>query len=104
MPSTDNLKKRKSSVALSAETQQLPILNDSNGPSAPRSGRSQTSSANQFRKTLPTAEAAAALNRKPQTLRKWACLENGPIRPVRINGRLAWHADEIAALLNGGSK
>ncbi len=50
---------------------------------------------------LPTDEAAAAINRKPQTLRKWACLENGPIRPVRINGRLAWKVADIQALLNG---
>ncbi|KVN75874.1 helix-turn-helix domain-containing protein [Burkholderia ubonensis] len=50
---------------------------------------------------LPTDEAAAALNRKPQTLRKWACLENGPIRPVRINGRLAWRVSDIQALLGG---
>ncbi|MEV9633748.1 DNA-binding protein [Burkholderia pseudomallei] len=50
---------------------------------------------------LPTDEAAAAINRKPQTLRKWACLENGPIRPVRINGRLAWKVTDIQALLNG---
>ncbi|KVC95076.1 helix-turn-helix domain-containing protein [Burkholderia ubonensis] len=50
---------------------------------------------------LPTNEAAAALNRKPQTLRKWACLENGPIRPVRINGRLAWRVSDIQALLGG---
>lgn len=53
--------------------------------------------------TLTTAEAAKALNREPQTLRKWACLENGPIRPVRINRRLAWPADQIVALLNGGA-
>jgi hypothetical protein len=51
---------------------------------------------------LTTADAAALLNREPQTLRKWACLENGPIRPIRVNGRLAWPADQIAALLNGG--
>lgn len=50
---------------------------------------------------LPTDEAAAALNRKPQTLRKWACLENGPIRPVRINGRLAWRVADLLALLGG---
>jgi hypothetical protein len=50
---------------------------------------------------VTTADAAKALNRKPQTLRKWACLENGPIRPIRINGRLAWSIDEIAALLSG---
>ena len=51
--------------------------------------------------TLPTDEAAAAINRRPQTLRKWACLENGPIRPVRINGRLAWRVADLEKLLNG---
>ncbi|CBJ38917.1 conserved protein of unknown function [Ralstonia solanacearum CMR15] len=35
-------------------------------------------------------------------MRKWACLENGPIRPVRINGRLAWRVSDLAKLLNGG--
>jgi hypothetical protein len=50
--------------------------------------------------TLPTEEAARVLNRRPQTLRKWACLENGPIRPVRINGRLAWRVCDLASLLN----
>lgn len=51
---------------------------------------------------LPTDQAAAAINRKPQTLRKWACLENGPIRPIRINGRLAWRVADLAKLLNVG--
>ncbi len=51
---------------------------------------------------LPTNEAAMIMNRRPQTLRKWACLENGPIRPVRINGRLAWKVADIRTLLNGG--
>ncbi len=50
---------------------------------------------------LPTAEAAAVINRKPQTLRKWACYENGPIRPVRINGRLAWRVSDLAKLQRG---
>ena len=50
---------------------------------------------------LPTDQAAAAINRRPQTLRKWACLENGPIRPVRIAGRLAWKVSDLRALLNG---
>lgn len=54
------------------------------------------------RDTLPTNEAAVVLNRKDQTMRKWACLENGPIRPVRINGRLAWRVADLATLLNGG--
>lgn len=52
--------------------------------------------------TLTTAEAAAALNRKPQPLNKWAFTGQGPVQPVRINGRLAWPADKIAALLAGG--
>jgi hypothetical protein len=50
---------------------------------------------------LPTTEAAPFINRKPQTLRKWACLENGPIRPLRINGRLAWRVKDLYALLQG---
>lgn len=50
---------------------------------------------------MTTNAAALALNRKPQTLRKWACLENGPIRPIRINGRLAWRISDIHKLLNG---
>lgn len=52
---------------------------------------------------LPTNEAAPYINRRPQTLRKWACLENGPIRPVRINGRLAWRVSDLQKLLNGGA-
>ena len=50
---------------------------------------------------LPTDQAAAAINRASQTLRKWACLENGPIRPVRINGRLAWRVSDLQKLLAG---
>ncbi len=45
--------------------------------------------------TLTTEEAAYYTNRKPQTLRAWACLENGPIRPIRINGRLAWPTNGV---------
>lgn len=49
---------------------------------------------------LSTKAAAEALNRRPQTLRKWACL-GGPIRPVRINGRLAWRLADIRRLIEG---
>ena len=59
------------------------------------------SEAAEGRDTLPTAEAAKAINRKPQTLRRWACLEDGPIRPIRINGRLAWRVADLARLLGG---
>ncbi|WP_225783677.1 helix-turn-helix domain-containing protein [Xenophilus sp. Marseille-Q4582] len=51
------------------------------------------------RPTVPTPQAAHYVNRKPQTLRGWACLENGPIRPIRINGRLAWRVADIKRLL-----
>jgi len=50
---------------------------------------------------VATHEAAHALTRKDQTLRKWACLGNGPIRPVRVNGRLMWSVADLARLLNG---
>jgi hypothetical protein len=53
------------------------------------------------RSALPTAEAAFHLNRAQQTLRAWACRESGPIRPVRINGRLAWPVASIRAVLEG---
>ena len=55
------------------------------------------------RLAIPTNEAAYHLNRRPQTMRAWACLENGPICPLRINGRLAWPVAAITALLNGGA-
>lgn len=51
------------------------------------------------RAVLPTREAAAHLNRAQQTLRLWACREDGPVRPLRINGRLAWRTNDIRKLL-----
>ena len=53
------------------------------------------------RAMLPTSEAAYHLNRAEQTLRLWAIRENGPIRPIRVNGRLAWPVLEIKQLLCG---
>lgn len=50
------------------------------------------------RPNVPTAAAAFYLCRKEQTLRIWACKENGPIRPIRINGRLAWPVAELRRL------
>lgn len=57
----------------------------------------------QVRSTVGTDEAAFHLGRKPQTLRKWACYEDGPLRPVRINGRLAWRVADLQRVLNEGS-
>lgn len=51
------------------------------------------------RSVLPTPEAAAHLNRAEQTLRIWAMREDGPLRPVRINGRLAWPVAELKKIL-----
>jgi hypothetical protein len=87
------------------EPQKLSLLNEDEGL------RMQTA-ANQYfppidqetRSHVETACAAFHLTRKPQTMRAWACLENGPIRPMRINGRLSWSVVEIKCLLNGGAK
>ena len=51
------------------------------------------------RDAVDTAAAAFWLSRRPQTLRGWACLENGPLRPLRINGRLAWKVADIKRVL-----
>ena len=51
------------------------------------------------RPTVDTAAAAYYLNRRPQTLRIHACLETGPVRPIRINGRLAWPVSELRRVL-----
>lgn len=51
------------------------------------------------RPTLNTADAAHYLNRRPQTLREWACTERGAIRPIRVHGRLAWPVSEIRRVM-----
>ena len=53
--------------------------------------------------TVNTEGAAHYLNRKPQTLRVWACQENGPIKPIRINGRLAWSVAALRKLVGGAA-
>ena len=47
---------------------------------------------------VDTAAAAFYLNRRPQTLRIWACREIGALRPIRINGRLMWLTADIRKL------
>jgi hypothetical protein len=51
------------------------------------------------RPVLDTAAAAHYLTRRPQTLRGWACHEDGPIKPLRIHGRLAWRTSDIKRVL-----
>ena len=50
------------------------------------------------RPTVDTAAAAYYLNRRPQTMRCWA-MNQHPIRPLNINGRLAWPVSELRRLL-----
>jgi hypothetical protein len=64
----------------------------------------QTNQTAVVRATMTTAEAAAALNRKPHTLNRWAWSNTGPLQPIRINRRLAWPTEAVAALLNGGQQ
>ena len=63
--------------------------------SAPR----YPSLAHETRANLPTPEAAFHLNRREQTLRGWASAESGPLRPMRISGRLAWPVSEVRRVL-----
>ena len=52
------------------------------------------------RAAVDTATAAFHLNRQPQTLRGWAMRDGtGPVRPFRINGRLAWPVAELRRVL-----
>lgn len=48
---------------------------------------------------VPTALMCWHLNRKPQTARGWACHEDGPLRPTRVCGRLAWAVADIKRIL-----
>ncbi|MBK6471582.1 MAG: DNA-binding protein [Betaproteobacteria bacterium] len=65
-------------------------------------GPAFVSLARETRAAVDTATAAYHLNRQPQTLRCWACNEDGPLRPLRINGRLAWPVSELRRVLGVG--
>lgn len=49
--------------------------------------------------TVSTEAAAFYLLRQPQTLRGWACSESGPIKPVRLHGRLGWPTAKLREML-----
>ena len=51
------------------------------------------------RPTVDTAATAYYLRKAQQTLRIWACKDNGPIRPVRVGAHLHWKTSEIRKLL-----
>ena len=51
------------------------------------------------RAAVETACAAFHLSRQQQTLRGWACKEDGPLHPLRINRRLACKTADLRKLL-----
>lgn len=51
------------------------------------------------RPTVGTAAAAFYLRKAAQTMRIYACKENGPIRPIRIGAHLHWKTEDIRKLL-----
>lgn len=56
--------------------------------------------ADEVRQFLPTDIAAYHLGRAPSTLRMWACLDKGPLKPRQIAGRLAWPVADLRRLLS----
>jgi hypothetical protein len=55
----------------------------------------------QVDQTVDTVEAAALLRVTPQTMRRWACYGEGPIKPRRAFGRLRWAVADINSVLSG---
>jgi len=53
---------------------------------------------------LNTNEAANSIDHRPQTLRKWATYQTGPIKPVKVGRRLLWPIESLNKLLNGGAQ
>lgn len=72
---------------------------DETGAAPWRAAAQPASLAHETRAALGTAEAARHLCRSQNTLRIWACKETGPIRPLRVNGRLMWPVPKLRELL-----
>lgn len=75
-----------------------PTMNTATIQQANTSGRTFAPLDRETRVGVETDCAAFHLNREPQTLRVWACKENGPLRPLRINGRLMWPTAKLREL------
>lgn len=71
----------------------------SDAPALNPARRGYASLADEMRTAVGTDCAAYHLNRQPQTLRLWACEETGPLRPLRVNGRLAWRVADLRRVL-----
>lgn len=94
----------------SDNTSQLQQLNSSTGKnvkSLPHNGATRKEKAPQqfpaleleTRPTVGTAAAAFYLRKATQTMRIYACKENGPLRPIRIGAHLHWKTEDIRRLL-----
>jgi predicted XRE-type DNA-binding protein len=86
------------------ENRQSPVqLSASATPSAEPKSQPNTkfpALSEETRTHVTTEHAAWLLGRACQTLRVWACYESrGPLRPIRIAGRLAWPVAEIKRAL-----
>lgn len=77
----------------------MPYQNTITTESQPHVAPAFTPLNQETRASITTREAAHHLSRQVQTLHIWACKENGPIRPIRVNGRLAWPVAEIKKIL-----
>jgi hypothetical protein len=69
-----------------------------------QSEQKYTPLAQEQRTHVDTNTAAHHLNRQPQTLRGWHCHGQFPtddLRPLLLNGRLAWSVAAIKAAMGG---
>lgn len=77
------------------------MFNDPEGDDMEPTGIQLVPLERETRTAIPTREAAPHLGRACQTLRIWAMNDSGPIRPVRVHGRLLWPVDGIRRLVAG---
>ena len=53
--------------------------------------------------SVGTRVAAQVLGLKPQTLRRWASYQTGPVQPTRVGSRQMWLIDDLQRVLDGQS-
>lgn len=56
------------------------------------------------REVASNKEAADYLGVKISTLYNWSSTGKGPIKPVRIGGKLGWRIADLKALVAGGAQ
>lgn len=53
---------------------------------------------------MKSHEVAQALRLSHATIRSWSAHGGGPIKPVKIGGRVFWKREEVDCLVAGGSR